>query len=65
MQECFANGNGNVGLQILSMHSSAIVYCKVKSSMPLVNCIEKYTAINQRQLGAGSGPMVVKFACCG
>jgi hypothetical protein len=30
-----------------------------------VNCTEKYAAINQRQLGVGSGPIDVQFASGG
>ncbi len=66
---CSTNGSvltsATVTKAILSMPSNAIVFCWVKSLIPGVNCTEKYTAINQRQLGAGSGPMDVQFASCG
>jgi hypothetical protein len=65
MQDCFANGgNGNA-----AYNSVNAFWCNsillVKSLMPHVNCTGKYTAINQRQLGAGSEPIDVEFASGG
>jgi hypothetical protein len=50
---------------ILSMHSNAIGFGYVESLTPHVNCTEKYIAMNQRQLGVGSGPIDVQFASGG